>query len=121
MQLIALSVFAVVALAMPVQLSAQQTRYKLTDLGTPGGPASYVNSNTDALNNRGTWWDLQSPAPDCFSLKRTRLPPHYPSSGWLAEEFITQPNTRVDAAVPIRYPGWLTSITRLFHLAHTTF
>ena len=80
-QLIALSLFAAVALAMPVQLSAQQRRYKLIDLGTLGGPHSYGSVNGDGfqlLNNSGvvsSYADtaLPDPAapnfcsgPDCF-------------------------------------------------------
>ena len=49
------------ALATPVRLAAQelnpqQRRYKLVDLGTLGGPASYLASNAyafNALNDRG--------------------------------------------------------------------
>jgi probable HAF family extracellular repeat protein len=40
----------VATLALPVQLAAQQTRYKLIDLGTFGGPASYL---TDPGNGPG--------------------------------------------------------------------
>jgi hypothetical protein len=36
----AIGLFA--ALAMPVELSAQHTRYKLIDLETFGGPSSYL-------------------------------------------------------------------------------
>jgi hypothetical protein len=71
--------------------SAAHDHYKLVDLGTLGGPASYVNFNTDILNNRGTVVESPIAAAGLFSLKRTCLPPHYLSSGWLAEEFITQP------------------------------
>jgi probable HAF family extracellular repeat protein len=63
-----------------VYSAAQQSRYKLTDLGTLGGPASYLadsNAVNDAvdrvLNNQGTvvgWGDTSTfdPfAPNCFN------------------------------------------------------
>jgi probable HAF family extracellular repeat protein len=72
-------------LTIPVGLAAQEqkpskqpTRYKLVDLGTFGGPASYFNNGADGiLNNRGTaagWADTSTPDPyptacfnpDCF-------------------------------------------------------
>jgi probable HAF family extracellular repeat protein len=54
---IAVTMFA--AIGIPTRLAAQERNlkhhhYKLVDLGTLGGPASYVNFNTDVLNERGT-------------------------------------------------------------------
>lgn len=79
--MIALSLLA--ALAIPVQLTAQEhnekhVHYKLIDLGTFGGPASYISNGFDGiLNNRGTavgWANTPTPdpypafcvAPNCF-------------------------------------------------------
>jgi probable HAF family extracellular repeat protein len=75
----------VAALAIPVQLAGQEQlegkghhRYKLIDLGTFGGPASYFANGFDGiLNNHGTsagWADTSTPDPypgfcvnlDCF-------------------------------------------------------
>src|SRR5690348_12923140 len=56
MCIIAITLFA--ALALPVQLAAQHTRYKLVDMGTLGGPASYLTEpgfgfGELVLNSRG--------------------------------------------------------------------
>ena len=60
------------ALALPSSLSAQQPRYRLIDLGTLGGPQSYLNDGMSAttsvsvLNSRGDlagWADTSVPDP----------------------------------------------------------
>jgi probable HAF family extracellular repeat protein len=73
-QLIAQTLFAAFALAMPIQLAAQHTRYKLFDVGTLGGPASSTSNGLDGiLNNHGTavgWANTSTPdpyAPFCFT------------------------------------------------------
>jgi probable HAF family extracellular repeat protein len=55
------------ALALPVQLAAQRTRYKLIDLETFGGPASHFSNGFDGiLNDQGTavgWSETSTPDP----------------------------------------------------------
>jgi len=56
-------------MSAPLQLAAQQTRYKLIDLGTFGRPQSYVNipnNYAPVLNDRGTvagWADTPTSDP----------------------------------------------------------
>jgi probable HAF family extracellular repeat protein len=84
MWMTAVSLFA--ALAIPVGMAAQDSaspdnnrhqhhRYRLIDLGTFGGPASYIEVNgygNKVLNNRGIftgWADTSAPdpfAPNCY-------------------------------------------------------
>jgi probable HAF family extracellular repeat protein len=71
------------AFTIPLQLSAQQPRYKLIDMGALGGLQSYLNNenggnnSATVVNNRGTlagWADTSAPDPfpafcfneDCF-------------------------------------------------------
>ena len=78
---VAIALFA--ALNIVSEALAQQPRYKLIDMGTFGGPQSYLNDGNDGnnsatvLNNRGTltgWADTPTPDPfpafcfdeDCF-------------------------------------------------------
>ena len=82
-----MTLFAALAIPVRLRLAAQEqpqeqgkehTRYKLIDLGTFGGPASYFSNGFDGiLNNRGTavgWADTSTPDPfpafcsnsDCF-------------------------------------------------------
>ena len=72
----AITLFA--ALALPVQLAAQHTRYKVIDIGTLGGPAAYEQGNgpgtSQTLNNAGvvagtadtSTLDPTCGNPDCF-------------------------------------------------------
>src|SRR5947209_20255773 len=77
-------------LALPVQLAAQHTRYKLIDIGTLGGPVSYIAGNETGhreLNDRGIvagTADMSTPdpnagnpdlclSPDCFFLSHAFL------------------------------------------------
>jgi probable HAF family extracellular repeat protein len=69
--LIALTLFAALAMTFPAQLHAQapakHTRYKLIDLGTFGGPASSTSNGLDGiLNDHGTavgWANTSTPDP----------------------------------------------------------
>ena len=59
------------ALAITAQVAAQQApRYKLIDLGTFGGPASYISNGLDGiLNNHGStagWANTSTQDPFCF-------------------------------------------------------
>jgi len=68
-----------ILLSMSTQLAAQHHHYKLVDLGTLGGPASYLSNGFDGiLNSQGTavgWADTSTPDPfplfcfnpDCFA------------------------------------------------------
>ncbi len=89
-QLIALALFAALAMAIPGQLAAQAPiqhhHYKLIDPGTFGGPQSYINTGVGDLtavadvNQQGTligWADTSMPDPflpnfcsvsDCFTV-----------------------------------------------------
>jgi probable HAF family extracellular repeat protein len=57
------------ALAPPVQLTAQHTRYELVDLGTLGGPNSQVNGSLPPMiNNRGVVAGSAETAEPCSYL-----------------------------------------------------
>src|SRR5436309_10180746 len=57
------------ALALPVPLAAQHTRYKLIDIGTFGGPNSQVNgSPPPMINNRGVVAGLADTSESCSYL-----------------------------------------------------
>src|SRR5438045_6703402 len=70
---IAMTLFA--ALALPVPLAAQHTKYKLIDLGTFGGPASLIAPSSGgpqnparALTSRGVVvGQAETATPDPFS------------------------------------------------------
>jgi len=64
--------FYSLALALPVQLGAQHTRYKVIDIGTLGGPSAYGQGNgpgtSQTLNNAGVvagTADTSTPDPTC--------------------------------------------------------
>jgi probable HAF family extracellular repeat protein len=81
-QLARITAITLFALALPVQLAAQQhSRYKLIDLGTLGGPNSFVEAAGDlpvVLNNRGTvvgCADTSTPDPDFPNFSALLSPP----------------------------------------------
>src|SRR5215472_12445178 len=69
----AINLVVCLALALPVQLAAQHTRYKLIDIGTFGGPASYftdpgIGGVSKVLNNQGMLAgkaNTSTPDPSC--------------------------------------------------------
>ena len=65
---LALTLIVVFVLSVPIE--AQQARYRLIDLGTFGGPASYFSNGYDGiLNNNGAvagWANTSTPDPFCF-------------------------------------------------------
>jgi len=65
------AIIVFVALAVPIQLAAQQSRYKLIDIGTFGGPSSTVpGPSVVIVSNRGAIVGAAdtptSDSPDCF-------------------------------------------------------
>jgi probable HAF family extracellular repeat protein len=63
------AVMLLAVVPLPVQLFAQSTRYKLIDLGTFGGPNSFVNGPTvPILSNNGTYaGEADTSIPDPFA------------------------------------------------------
>jgi probable HAF family extracellular repeat protein len=63
----AMTLFA--ALAIPIEVSAQHTRYKLIDLGTLGGPNSATNGGPPSMiNNRGVVAGMADTTAPCAYL-----------------------------------------------------
>jgi probable HAF family extracellular repeat protein len=100
------------ALAVPVQLTAQHTRFKLIDLGTPGGPNSYptiVGPGVRFLNDAGTvagWGDTTVPDPTCFGADGLCLLTH--TFRWergTRTDLGALPGTNSSAAVAINAAG----------------
>src|SRR5438034_9865605 len=67
--ILAIAMTLLAALALPVPLAAQHSRYKLIDIGTFGGPNSQVNgSPPPMINNRGVVAGLADTAEPCSYL-----------------------------------------------------
>jgi probable HAF family extracellular repeat protein len=109
------------ALMLPSLVAAQEhTRYKLIDLGTPGGPNSFpsdAGSGITMLNNAGTvagWGDTTTPDPNCPNDPFTSA---FDGSCLIAHAFRWQNGTLTDlgalpgvnssAAVAINAGGWV--------------
>src|SRR5437660_2326558 len=106
-----------IALIIPAQLAAQHTRYKLIDIGTFGGPVSYIAGNETGhrqLNNRGIvagTADISTPDPnagnpdlclnpDCFFLSHAFL-----WQNGVLTDLGTLPGGN-DSATYVRNPPW---------------
>ncbi len=64
-----IAVMFVALLALPLQLAAQHTRYKLVDIGTLGGPNAVVNGpNVPIVSSNGTYaGEADTPIPDPYA------------------------------------------------------
>ena len=124
-----LSVAMLFTVAFPLQLAAQHTRYRLIDLGTFGGPASYFSNGFDGvLSDQGTavgWADTTTPDPfptfcfnpDCFVSHAFQwrdgvltnlgtLPGGANSQAfWIASNGLAAGNAQNGETDPL-FPGW---------------
>jgi probable HAF family extracellular repeat protein len=106
-------------LALPAQLAAQHTRYKLIDIGTLGGPVSYDSDNGEGnliINNSGvisssadlSVSDPNAPGfcfnPDCFLAHAVRW-----TNGVLTDLRALAANNSKASAINAR--GWITGIS----------
>src|SRR5262249_32597434 len=78
---------AITLLATPIRLAAQHTRYRPIDLGTFGGPSSFVNSSdsferAQVLNSSGTVVGLAD-----TSVPDTNPSPFFPFDGFNSHAF----------------------------------
>ena len=101
-------------LLIPPHLTAQQTRYKLIDLGTPGGPNSFptpAGPGVLMLNNAGTvagWGDTTTPDPTCFGNDALCLLTHaFRWKNGLRTDLGALPGTNSSAALAINAAGWI--------------
>lgn len=112
----AMTLFA--ALAIPVQLPAQNIRYKLIDLGTPGGPNSFpspAGPGVLMLNNAGTvagWGDTTTPDPTCFGNDGLCLLTHaFRWKNGTLTDLGALPGTNSSAAIAINARGWILGVS----------
>jgi probable HAF family extracellular repeat protein len=113
----AMTLFA--ALAIPVPLSAQHTRFKLIDLGTPGGPNSYptiAGPGIRFLNDAGTvagWGDTTAPDPTCFGNDGLCLLTHtFRWKNGARTDLGALPGTNSSAAVAINAAGSILGVSQ---------
>jgi probable HAF family extracellular repeat protein len=112
-QLMCLTAITLFSLAQPHQLAAQHTRYKLVDIGTLGGPASFLTvpgagQGELVLNNSGTLSGKANTAapdptcnPNCFAFHAFRW------EGGVLTDLGTLPGGTLSDISSINSRGWI--------------
>ncbi len=107
----AITLFA--ALALPLQLAAQHTRYKLIDIGTFGGPTSYFSAGDvgeRVLNNRGMLAgaaDTATPDSDCLNGGDCFVTHAFRWQAGVLTDLGTLPGGNFSLASAINARGWI--------------
>lgn len=113
-RMLAVGIALLSALALPLSLKAQHTRYKLIDIPTLGGPNSFTTPAGPGiliLNNAGTvagWADTTSPDPTCFGNDGLCLLTHaFRWKNGSLTDLGALPGANSSAAVAINAGGWI--------------